>query len=148
MKKRKILLGIVILLALAYIYYGYGINPYFVRNKIKETTPLRFSDKPDILYYDYSFIFDCYDVVLKLSDKDFEYAKNLKIGRNWYFQTYDSTFNGRLATKLDGLGFVANDSLTFKSLEDVTTPHKSYGSGIYLGKNNIAVVNYTRNTFF
>ncbi|MBK9212130.1 MAG: hypothetical protein IPO14_04000 [Saprospiraceae bacterium] len=87
-------------------------------------------------------------MVLKLSDKDFEYAKNLKIGRNWYFQTYDSTFNGGLATKLDGLGFVANDSLTFKSLEDVTTPHKSYGSGIYLGKNNIAVVNYTRNTFF
>ena len=148
MKKRKILLGIVILFALAYFYYGYGINPYFVRNKIKETTPLRFSDKPDILYYDYSFIFDCYDVVLKLSDKDFEYAKNLKIGRNWYFQTYDSTFNGRLATKLDGLGFVANDSLIFKSLEDVTTPHKSYGSGIYLGKNNIAIVNYTRNTFF
>ena len=148
MKKRKILLGIVILLALAYIYYGYGINPYFVRNKIKETTPLRFSDKPDVLYYDYSFIFDCYDVVLKLSDKDFEYAKNLKIGRNWYFQTYDSTFNGRLATKLDGLGFVTNDSLTFKSLEDVTAPHKSYGSGIYLGKNNIAIVNYTRNTFF
>ena len=153
MKKRKILLGIVILFALAYIYYGYGINPYFVRSKIKETTPLRFSDKPEVLYYDYSFIFDSFDAILKLSDKDYEYCKNLKNNsEKWsVFPVREEAlthFHIDVEKKLASLGINAADSVIYVLLQRIRTPAKSYGSSIYLAKNNIIVVKYHRASYY
>ena len=153
MKKRKILLGIVILFALAYIYYGYGINPYFVRSKIKETTPLRFSDKPEVLYYDYSFIFDSFDAILKLSDKDYEYCKNLKNNsEKWsVFPVREEPFTHfhiDVENKLANLGTMATDSVTYISLQIIRSPAKSYGSSIHLAKNNIIVVSYSRTSYY
>ncbi len=153
MKKRKILLGIVIPLALAYFYYGYGINPYFVRSKIRETTPLRFGDKPEVLYYDYSFLFDSYDAILKLSNNDYEYCENLKNNsEKWsVFKINDQgsiTFDLAVEKKLFQMGINAKDSVTYISLERIRTPIKSYESDIHMLKNNMIVVKYYRTSYY
>ena len=114
---------------------------------------MRFSDKPDVLYYDYSFIFDSFDAILKLSDKDYEYCKNLKNNsEKWsVFKINDQgsiTFDLAVEKKLFQMGINAKDSVTFISLERIRTPAKSYGSSIELVKNNMIVVKYHRTSYY